>query len=279
MGRKKQDQLSIFDLVLETPKEAEEVIVEVKETPLVESTVEKEPKIKIPTIDEIIKMYESTLYRVDRSKFLSDLFECGAIAISNSVDWKQAPAREERYKQIMSGYELKERQLLGEIFNKIFTLLSSMTLSYGEFNDWLGVLFMRSETSNSKAGQFFTPYCISKLCAQTTVNKEFVKDKQAKGEILSISEPACGSGGMVLATLDVLWNECNFNYTQNCFVEASDIDARCVHMCYLQLSLAGVPAIIKQQNTLTRELYSVWYTPAYLFQYLRFRGFEKVARV
>lgn len=266
-------------MVLEAPKQTEEVIVEVKETPTVKPIEVKEPQIKIPTIDEIIKMCDSALCRVDRNKFLSDLFECGAIAISNSVDWKQAPAREERYKQIMNGYELKERQMLREIFDKIFTLLSSMTLSYGEFNDWLGILFMRSNTSNSKVGQFFTPYCLSKLCAQTTVNKDFVREKQEKGEILSILEPTCGSGGMVLATLDVLWNECNFNYSQNCFVEATDIDARCVHMCYLQLSLAGVPAIIKQQDALSRELYSVWYTPAYLFQYLRFREFEKVARM
>ena len=43
---------------------------------------------------------------------------------------------------------------------------------------------------------------------------------------------------------------------------------------YLQLSLAGVPAIIKHQNALSRELWSVWKTPAFVFQYHRFHQYE-----
>ena len=38
----------------------------------------------------------------------------------------------------------------------------------------------------------------------------------------------------------------------------------------------GVPAIVRHQNTLTRECWSVWYTPAYLFQFLRFRKFDNL---
>ena len=53
-------------------------------------------------------------------------------------------------------------------------------------------------------------------------------------------------------------------------------DTRCVHMTYLQLSLAGVPAIVKHQNSLTRELWSVWKTPAFIFQYPRFYQYENI---
>ena len=77
---------------------------------------------------------------------------------------------------------------------------------------------------------------------------------------------------MLVAALDVL-QSCGVNYARNCFIDAGDIDERCVHMTYLQLSLAGVPALIRHQNALTRELWGVWYTPALLFQYLRFRKF------
>jgi len=72
-----------------------------------------------------------------------------------------------------------------------------------------------------------------------------------------------------------LKNNYDFNYARNCFIVAEDIDLRCVHMCYLQLALAGVPAIIKHQNTLTREKWSVWKTPAFILQYLRFRKYER----
>jgi type I restriction-modification system DNA methylase subunit len=259
-------QFFLFDFGLDEPQEPPRTEV-------------AEPKIEIPTLDEIVKLCDKACYRHSKYEFLSDLFECGAIAISNKVDWRQAEKREERYKQIVSKYNKQELDILTQAFAKIFTLLSSMTLSYGKFDDYLGKLYMMSETSSNKLGQFFTPFDISRMCAKTTIDKTRVEEHKANGKIFSILEPTCGSGGMVLAALDVLWNDCNFNYTDSCFVEASDIDARCVHMCYLQLSLAGVPAIIKKQDALSRQLFDVWYTPAYLFQYLKFREFERVAHI
>lgn len=79
---------------------------------------------------------------------------------------------------------------------------------------------------------------------------------------------------MAIEALDVLKNEYKVNYAMNCFIECADIDIRCVHMTYLQLALAGVLAIVKHQNTLTNELWSVWKTPAFIFQYMRFRKYE-----
>ena len=95
-----------------------------------------------------------------------------------------------------------------------------------------------------------------------------------KNEDIIVYDPCCGGGGLAIAALDVLKNDYNVNYAMDCFIECADIDIRCVHMTYLQLALAGVPAIIKHQNTLTQELYSVWKTPAYIFQYPRFCRFQ-----
>lgn len=232
---------------------------------------------KVPTIEGIIKKFDRATYRVDRRKLLSDIFECGAIAISNKFDLRQAEDREKRYTDIMNEYQLTERVLMQDIFGDIFALLSSVAYSDGVFDDYLGKLFMESGTSNDKAGQFFTPYSVSKMSARLTIDKETVEKHKKDDSILTVSEPACGSGGMVLAALDVLKNSYDFNYARNCFVEATDIDARCVYMCYLQLSLAGVPAIIKQQDTLSRELYQVWKTPAYIMQFMRFCKYERLA--
>ena len=55
----------------------------------------------IPKTDDIVKDIEKAAYAVDPSKFVSDLFECGAIAISNAVDLAQKDKREERYLQII----------------------------------------------------------------------------------------------------------------------------------------------------------------------------------
>ena len=49
---------------------------------------EDNENIYIPTLQSIIKLFDSSVYRVDRSKLLSDVFEAMAILISNRVDRK-----------------------------------------------------------------------------------------------------------------------------------------------------------------------------------------------
>ena len=77
---------------------------------------------------------------------------------------------------------------------------------------------------------------------------------------------------MILAAVDILYNQHRFNYSRNLVVECSDIDSRCVHMTYLQLGLAGVPAVIYQRDTLSMKTWQRWETPAYIMQWLRFRN-------
>lgn len=226
----------------------------------------------IPTVDEIIKLIDRSSYTVDKSKLISDVFACGALAISNLVDSTQYDEREEQYKQIINSYKPKERELIVEIFSKTFALLSSVVYDNGNFRDYLGEIFMRNNMANGKKGQVFTPFHISELMARITIGEK-INDKVTDDKILTISDPCCGSGVMSLGALDVL-KSYGINYTRNCFIECSDIDIRCVHMAYLQLSLAGVPAIIKHQNTLTLETWSIWKTPAFIFQYPRFCKYD-----
>lgn len=224
---------------------------------------------KVPKVDDILKLISKTNYKVGIHEFLSDVFECSAIAISNKFDFRSYHIREEKYKAIMKKYDAEIRNLICEIFAQIFILLTSQ-INVG-FNDYLGELYMRSETSSSKAGQFFTPYCVSKLCAECVVDKNQVEECIAKDRILTMHEPTVGAGGMVLALADVLYNSYHFNISRNLFVECGDIDTRCVHMCYLQLALAGIPAIVYHRNGLTLETWDKWETPAYIMQFSRFQ--------
>ena len=226
-------------------------------------------------VDKILKMMDRGTYRVDRHRFLSDIFECGACAISNQFDFPRAAQREERYIQIMNTYEPEMRNLIVEIFAEIYTLLTQQINPSVGFADYLGELYMKSETSNKKSGQFFTPYNLSKACAKVIFTDAEVEEHIKEDKIMTVLEPACGSGGMVLAATDVLYNEYHFNYSRNMVVFCSDIDSRCCHMAYLQLALAGIPAVIKQQNTLTLEMWDQWETPAYIMQWLRFKDILK----
>lgn len=230
----------------------------------------------IPSVEEIEKLIDSNSYRVGKSQLISDVFACGALAISNLVDKRQFEEREQQYLQIMGKYKKSEQELITTVFYKIYALLSSVVYDNGRFDDYLGKLFMHANQGNKNAGQFFTPYHVSKLCAKMSLPEDSVKLLLEKDEIITLNDPCCGSGGMTLAAMDTLQNDYGVNYARNCFADCGDIDIRCVHMCYLQLSLAGVPGIVKHQDALSRQLWSVWYTPAYLFQYLRFRKLEQI---
>lgn len=230
-------------------------------------------KIKVPTVNDILKLLENGLYKVNAHEFLSDVFECGAIAISNKFDFRNYEKREERYMQIIKRYDKEMQSLIVQVFSEIFILLSSQ-MDIG-FNDYLGQLYMLSNTSNSKAGQFFTPYCVSKLSAEVTINGAQINEYMEQDKILTLNEPTCGAGGMIIAAADVLYNKYHFNISRNLLVYCSDIDSRCVHMTYLQLSLAGIPAVILRQNALTLETWDKWETPAYIMQWTRFKDVLK----
>lgn len=270
------NQLSIFDIVLEPPKEtAVKAVSKSVETKPSFSSDRNLCPYKIPSVKEIIKRIESANYRINKNQFIADVFECGAISISNTVDFTHKDEREETYQRIMQKYDLSERELIAELFGMIFALLSSVVYDGGVFDDYLGELFMHCNQYNKKTGQYFTPYYVSHFMAKTAIRDD-VRSLAENDGIITICDPYSGGGGMLVGALDVLKNDYGINYTRNCFMEGADIDIRCVHMTYLQLSLAGVPAIVKHQNSLTRELWSVWKTPAFIFQYPRFRKYENL---
>lgn len=217
-------------------------------------------------INEMLKLIDKFSSRHHKHEILSDCFEVWAICISNRFDKPQFEQREKRYLDIVKKYEKNDLELMAQLFAEIWVLLSNMPED--GFDDYLGQLYMLSDTSSKKAGQFFTPYSVSKLSAEMTLGGS---DKLNE-DIITLYEPACGSGGMVLAFMDTL-NSRGINYAAHSFTVAGDIDSRCVHMAYIQLSLAGVPAIVEQRNALTMELIGgVWKTPAYLLQYSRFKN-------
>ena len=100
-------QLSIFDIIIEHPTDT-------AESPKIEPSKSKPttPIFNVPTVDEIMKAIEKASYRTSRSKLVEDIFECGALAISNLVDKSQFNEREERYLEIIKKYQKPEQQAI-----------------------------------------------------------------------------------------------------------------------------------------------------------------------
>ena len=100
MKKKTNNQLSIFDIEFPSVRQELPVPMPVSMERKVQKAGEQKNvcPYKIPTVEEIMKRIKSAVYRVDTHQLISDVFECGAIAISNQVDLLQRDEREERYK-------------------------------------------------------------------------------------------------------------------------------------------------------------------------------------
>jgi len=158
--------------------------------------------------------------------------------------WKGDENINKEYSETAKDYPEDELLKMGELLDITVNALEEKE------QDFLGEIFIDARLSNAKTGQFFTPYHVSYMSALATMGEcEF-----PKGRVCKINDPACGAGGMLIAGLQVM-KEKNFNYQQNAFFIAQDIDARCARMSYIQLSLLGAPAVVYCMNTLTGQEY------------------------
>lgn len=214
-----------------------------------------------PVLDhqkELAKLLNSFYGRHSHWQVFSDFCEIGAITFSNAVDLTQREKREERYMQIIKGYDREE-------LDKFAQCLYHLTMALeDDFSDVLGRTFHDLELHNKWAGQFFTPYTVSRMMASMTVgDSEDLKARIAERGFVTAQEPAVGSGSMVIALAQAM-RDAGVNYQQHLHVTAIDVDLKCVHMAYLQFTLLHIPAVIVHGNTLAVEEYSHWYTPAHI---------------
>jgi type I restriction-modification system DNA methylase subunit len=129
--------------------------------------------------------------------------------------------------------------------------------------DIMGRTYHELELHNKWAGQYFTPYEICRMMAKMNLVDGGLQERIERRGFITLQEPACGSGAMVIAFAQEM-KDAGFNYQQQLHVTAMDIDAKCCHMAYLQLSLLHIPAVIIHGNTLSLEEYGRWYTPAHI---------------
>ena len=211
------------------------------------------------------KLFQQNCDRHRPHTVFSDFCEMSAISISNAVDLAQYDKREARYLQIAGTYEREE-------LNRFAQMLACVVQALEDgMHDCLGKLFMALEMASHWKGQYFTPWEICGLmaCLTTTDARDVI---QAKG-FLTVMEPAAGAGAMVIAIADAL-RERGLNYQQCMHETAVDVDETAAHMCYVQLALLHVPAVVVVGNSLSLEERGHWLTPAHVIG-----GWERRLRV
>ena len=210
---------------------------------------------------EIVKILDHFSYRKSRIDVFKDACEFDALTIACLFDPFKKDMRNKRRQEILDVYTGQDKSVFNNICDKIIEMLSNML---DDFQDYLGEIFMNIQAGNKRNGQFFTPYHVANFMAKV----QFV-EKPSTEKIITISEPCCGSGVLMIAVADTL-NEYQHNYAQHAVVVASDIDIACVHMAYLQIAFCGMPAIVQHKDSLANKCWDTFVTPAFSLQFNKF---------
>jgi methylase of polypeptide subunit release factors len=214
-------------------------------------------------LDELARTLTSFDHRHRIDQVFFDWLEMSALAISNRCDLMQYQQREARYMTIVAGYSRDEARKMAEMLGSL-----AKALAYEDSDCPLSTLMTRlelgSKAMKGRLGQFYTPFHVSYMMAQMVLapRDQLAEEIKEKG-YLTMQEPACGAGGMVLAFARA-FEERGFSVKNQLYVTAIDIDPAAVHMTYLQASLRGIPAVVFHGDTLRGTTTANWLTPAYV---------------
>lgn len=219
----------------------------------------------------IVKLLDGLTGRYSRWEVWQDFIIMSAISIANTVGGPHKDAREKEYLTRASKYTKQESEVFSQMLYEVVA-----DLERNPDQDMLGELFMSLDLANEWKGQFFTPYSVCRAMAAMSYGEDF-KAKVEKQGWVSVNDPACGAGALLIAFA----NECrrpghDLNYQTSVLFVAQDIDFLAGCMCYIQLSLMGCPGYVVIDDSLARPATSwdahglipkdgpnIWYTPMY----------------
>lgn len=147
-----------------------------------------------------------------------------------------------------------------------FTVLCTAMKQLGKamqqqpFTDLLGEVhqLIRSQKGQKDTGSFYTPTDICDLMVAIT-DKGEADAKFAKGEVITLSDPAVGAGRLFLA-----FAKRHKTHLDLIRFLAMDIELTAVKMCFLNCFFNKIALRIFHGNTITKDIWDVHETPAWL---------------
>lgn len=209
-----------------------------------------------PAAKEFVRLIND----IDRSKYRTEVFsdfcEMGYCALAKKASpfTEQQDALEAQYMEVVGRYRDKD---------DVRKMPELMGIALGEIGkggcDFLGMVAGEIGALDSRLGQFFTPYEVSRLMAEINLsNVDQMIDEQG---FITLQEPAAGAGGMLMAVADVIEGK-GHNLETSVWIEAIELSRSTYHMCYLQCAARGLAGKIICGNSISLEVFTGAYTAA-----------------
>ena len=173
------------------------------------------------------------------------LVTCGACALT-------AGRQEQLYLDTIRGVRREDLEVIVRAFGQL-----QLDMEDRPFRDLLGPTYMAiaHKLDRDARGEFFTPHSLCYLLAKMHLGDD-PREVMTPGEILTCNEPACGSGGMILAFAEVLVSG-GVSPIHMRWV-AQDLSALSCYATFVNTTLWGIPAQVVCGNTLSLETRWTW---------------------
>ncbi len=201
---------------------------------------------------EFLSLFGNLATHKHRSEVFNDLIFFSFATLRNCIHPDEA--LEQEYLRRIHQYERNDILTFPKLFGLLQQLLQAKPC------DILGPLSSEVGVNSQEMAQYFSPPSTSGLMAELL---DPCKELESRPYI-TLHEPTCGAGGMVLAYVDRLINK-GYNPATTIWVQCIDVDRLAAMMCYIQLSLWNVPAEIVVGDSLTLKHREVHYTMAHYF--------------
>ena len=199
-----------------------------------------------------IHVFKDTGRHLGRWEVFSDFLSLAASELDMARI--RAPESMAHCRKICARYDASDIANMQEMFCMMVCALEA------KFHDFLGAIFMVLELGDNFRGQYFTPYPVQSLMARMLMPG--VRDTIRREGIATVSDPACGAAGMLIAYAECLL-EADINPSMHMFGSCIDIDPVAADMAFIQLYVLGIAAEVVTGNTLTMQIRRVRYTPVY----------------
>lgn len=228
--------------------------------------------VRDPHQKEIVKLFSAFDGSKNRRKIFDDFIVMTACMLSNLGDPIHYDEREKLYMQFAGQYKKNELDIFARMIAEIVNGLED-----NPDQDFLGEMYMALDFGSAAAGQFFTPYSVCQCTAALVSDYKVLESKIADQGFVSVTDPACGAGALLVA----FCNSCirhGINPQTQCLVIAQDIDFTVGCMCYIMMSFIGLAGYVVIGDTLcnpntTRDSRGlipvddcsrIWYTPMFM---------------
>ena len=211
-----------------------------------------------------VKEFCNKIHLLSTSRSQHEVFVdfCELSALSLRQPFEKSPENEQRYHEILKRYPEKAAIAFADLLGIVVLALEEQP------RDFLGECYHALELHNQYKGQFFTPYHVSMAMAEIAL--QGIEDHIKVKGYVTLNEPCCGSGAMVIAAYEILKKR-NINPTSSMWVVAQDIDHKCCCMAYIQMTLLAIPGVVIWGDTLILENREQWLTSGFYLYPWSFR--------